>query len=163
MSKITIGSKAPDFTLNSKNTTGEIKQISLSDFKGKNVVLLFYPLSFTGVCTNEMCSVSEGFENYARLNAEVIGISVDSVFTQEAWAKQNNITIPLLSDFNREVCAKYGTLYPDGAFVLGMNGVSKRSAFVIDKEGLVRYIEILEDAGQLPDFNKIQEVLKSLQ
>lgn len=159
---ITIGNKAPDFTLKSKNKTGEIKDISLQDFKGKNVVLLFYPLSFTGVCTNEMCSVSEGFEFYSNLNAEVIGISVDSIFTQEAWAKQNGITIPLLSDFNKEVCAKYGTLYPEGGFVLGMNGVSKRSAFVIDKEGIIRYAEILEDAGQLPNFEKIKEVLKSI-
>ncbi len=159
---ITIGNKAPDFTLKSKNITGEIKDISLQDFEGKNVVLLFYPLSFTGVCTNEMCSVSEGFEFYSNLNAEVIGISVDSVFTQEAWAKQNGITIPLLSDFNKEVCAKYGTLYPDGGFALGMNGVSKRSAFVIDKEGIIRYAEILEDAGQLPNFEKIKEVLKSI-
>ena len=159
---ITIGNKAPDFTLKSKNQTGEIKDVSLADFKGKNVVLLFYPLSFTGVCTSEMCSISEGFEFYSNLNAEVIGISVDSIFTQEAWAKQNNITIPLLSDFNKEVCSKYGTLYPDGGFVLGMNGVSKRAAFIIDKEGIIRYTEILEDAGQLPNFEKIKEVLKSL-
>lgn len=159
---VTIGNKAPEFTLKSKNQTGEIKDISLADFKGKNVVLLFYPLSFTGVCTNEMCSISEGFEFYSNLNADVIGISVDSIFTQEAWAKQNKITIPLLSDFNKEVCKNYGTLYPDGGFVLGMNGVSKRSAFIIDKEGIIRYAEILEDAGQLPNFEKIKEVLKSL-
>jgi len=159
---ITIGNKAPDFTLKSKNQTGEIKDVSLESFKGKNVVLLFYPLSFTGVCTSEMCSISEGFEFYSNLNAEVLGISVDSIFTQEAWAKQNNITFPLLSDFNKEVCSKYGTLYPDGGFVLGMNGVSKRAAFIIDKEGIIRYTEILEDAGQLPNFEKIKEVLKSL-
>lgn len=160
--EITIGNKAPDFILKSKNQTGEIKDVSLQDFKGKNVVLLFYPLSFTGVCTSEMCSISEGFEFYSNLNAEVIGISVDSIFTQEAWAKQNKISIPLLSDFNKEVCSKYGTLYPDGGFVLGMNGVSKRAAFIIDKEGLIRYAEILEDAGQLPNFEKIKEILKSL-
>jgi glutaredoxin-dependent peroxiredoxin len=159
---VAIGGKAPDFSLKSKNQTGEIKDISLSDFKGKNLVILFYPLSFTGVCTSEMCSVSEGFEFYSKLNAEVIGISVDSVFTQEAWAKQNNITIPLLSDFNKEICAKFGTLYPDGGFVLDMNGVSKRAAFIVDKESIIRYAEILEDAGQLPNFEKIQEVLKSL-
>jgi glutaredoxin-dependent peroxiredoxin len=159
---IITGNKAPEFTLKSKNQTGEIKDVSLSDFIGKNLVILFYPLSFTGVCTNEMCSVSEGFEFYSKLNAEVIGISVDSVFTQESWAKQNKITIPLLSDFNKDVCAKFGTLYPNGGFVLGMNGVSKRSAFIVDKEGIIRYAEILEDAGQLPNFGKIQEVLKSL-
>ncbi|MFA5404298.1 MAG: redoxin domain-containing protein [Ignavibacteria bacterium] len=159
---ITIGNKAPDFILKSKNQTGEIKDISLQGFKGKNLVILFYPLSFTGVCTSEMCSVSEGFEFYSKLNAEVIGISVDSVFTQESWAKQNNITIPLLSDFNKDVSTKYGTLYPDGGFVLGMNGVSKRAAFIVDKEGIIRYAEILEDAGQLPNFEKIKDALKSL-
>lgn len=159
---INIGNKAPEFSLKSKNQTGDIKDIALSDYKGKNLVILFYPLSYTGVCTNEMCSVSEGFEFYSNLNAEVIGISVDSIFTQEAWAKQNGIKIALLSDFNKEVCAKYGTLYPDGGFVLGMNGVSKRAAFIVDKEGTVKYAEVLEDAGQLPNFEKIKEVLKSL-
>jgi glutaredoxin-dependent peroxiredoxin len=155
-----IGDLAPDFTLKSKNQTGDIKDFALSAFKGKNVVLLFYPLSFTGVCTDEMCSISGGFNEYANLNAEVFGISVDSLFSQEAWAKANNITIPLLSDFNKEVCAKYGTLYPDGGFVLDMNGVSKRSAFVVNAEGKIMHIEILEDAGKLPDFNKIKEALK---
>lgn len=159
---ITIGSKAPEFTLKSKNQTGEVKDISLGDFKGKNVVLLFHPQAFTGGCTTEMCTISEGYEDYTKLNAVVLGISVDSVFTLEAWGKQNNLTFPLLSDFNRVVCAKYGTLYPDGGFVFGMNGVSKRSAFIIDKEGIVRYTEILDDAGQMPNFEKIKEVLKSL-
>ncbi|MBI5403013.1 MAG: redoxin domain-containing protein [Ignavibacteriae bacterium] len=159
---ISIGNKAPEFSLKSKNQTGEIKDIALSDFKGKNLVILFYPLSYTGVCTSEMCSVSEGFEFYSNLGTDVIGISVDSIFTQEAWAKQNGIKIALLSDFNKEVCAKFGTLYPDGGFVLGMNGVSKRAAFIVDKEGVIRYAEVLEDAGQLPNFEKIKEVLKSL-
>jgi len=154
------GDKAPDFTLMCKNLTGEPKPVSLSEYKGKNVVLLFYPLSFTGVCTNEMCTVSGGFNEYANLNAEVLGISVDSIFTQEAWAKQNNITIPLLSDFNKETSTQYGTIYED--FVLGMKGVAKRSAFVIDKEGTVQYSEVLEDAGQLPNFDKIKEILKLL-
>ena len=158
---VEIGQKAPEFTLKSKNQTGEIKEISLADYKGKNVLLLFHPLAFTGVCTTEMCSVSEGFEFYTGLNAVVLGISVDTIFTHEAWAKQNHITIPLLSDFNKEVGKKYGTLYPDGVF-LGMNGVSRRSAFIVDKDGVVRYKEILDDAGSLPNFDKIKEVLKSL-
>jgi glutaredoxin-dependent peroxiredoxin len=156
-----IGDIAPDFTLMTKNQTGEAKDITLSSLKGKNIVLLFHPAAFTGVCTEEMCSISESFSEYAGLNAEVFGISVDSLFTQEAWAKQNGITIPLLSDFNKVVSGMYGTLYPDGGFVFGMNGVSKRSAFVIDKEGKIQYCEILENAGQLPDFEKIKEVLKS--
>jgi Peroxiredoxin len=149
---IKSGDKAPEFTLKSKNVTGEVKDYSLSDFKGKNVVLLFFPQAFTGVCTDEMCSVSNGLSSYSDLNAEVLGISVDSVFTQEAWAKANNITIPLLSDFNKKVINLYDTSYPDGGFVFDMNGVSKRAAFVIDKDGIVRYSEVLENAGDLPDF-----------
>lgn len=155
-----IGDLAPNFTLKSKNKTGEPADVKISDYKGKNVVLLFYPLSFTGVCTNEMCSITAGFNEYANLNAEVFGISVDSMFTQEAWAKANNISIPLLSDFNKEVSAAYGAIYEE--FVLGMKGVAKRSAFVIDKNGVIQYAEVLEDAGQLPNFEKIKEVLKSL-
>ncbi len=157
-----IGDLAPDFKLFSKNTTGEPKEFSLSDYKGKNVVVLFYPLAFTGVCTTEMCTVSEGFEQYESLNAVVLGISADSIFSQEAWAKANKITIPLLSDFNSEVMTKYGTKYPDGGFVLGLNGVSKRAAFVVDKNGKIAYAEVLENAGELPNFEKIKEVLKTL-
>ncbi len=157
---VKVGDKAPDFTLMSKNITGEPKPVSLADYKGKNVVILFYPLSFTGTCTEEMCTISGGFNEYANLNAEVLGISVDSIFTQEAWAKSNGITIPLLSDFNKEIAGKYGALYSE--FVLGMHGVAKRSAFVVDKEGVIQYTEILEDAGKLPNFDKIKECLKSL-
>lgn len=157
-----VGDKAPDFTLKSKNVTGDVKDITLSDYKGKNVVLLFFPQAFTGTCTDEICSVSNGVSEYSDLNAEVLAISVDSVFTQEAWSKANGIGIPLLSDFNREVIKEYGTIYPDGGFVHGMNGVSRRSAFVIDKDGVVRYEEILDNAGELPDFEKIKEVLASL-
>ncbi len=157
-----IGDLAPDFKLFSKNTTGEPKEFSLSDYKGKNVVVLFYPLAFTGVCTTEMCTVSEGFEQYESLNAVVLGISADSIFSQEAWAKANKITIPLLSDFNSDVMTKYGTKYPDGGFVLGLNGVSKRAAFVVDKNGKIAYVEVLENAGELPNFEKIKDVLKTL-
>lgn len=158
-----IGDTAPDFTLKSKNETGDVKDYSLSDYKGKkNVVLFFYPQSFTGVCTNEMCSITKDFEDYSSMNAVTLGVSVDSIFTQDAWAKANGITIPLLSDFNKEVIEKYGTRYADGGFVHNMNGVSKRAAFVIDKEGKIRYAEVLESAGDLPNFEKIKETLKSL-
>lgn len=156
------GDKAPQFTLKSKNVTGEVKDISLSDYNNKNLVLLFYPQSFTGVCTNEMCSISDGLKEYSDIGAEVIAISVDSIFTQEAWSKANNIKIPLLSDFNREVIVSYGTKYPDGGFVQNMNGVSKRAAFVIDKSGVIRYAEVLESAGDLPNFNSIKDTLKTL-
>lgn len=155
-----VGDKAPDFTLKSKNLTGDFKEISLSDYKGKNVVLFFFPGAFTGVCTDEVCSITGGLKEYEDLGANVLGISVDSTFAQEGWTKQYGIKIPLLSDFNKEIIVKYGTIYPDGVF-LGMNGVSKRSVFVIDKEGKIKYSEILEDAGKLPDFEKIKGALKS--
>ncbi len=157
-----IGDIAPDFKLFSKNTTGEPKEFSLSDYKGKKVVILFYPLSYTGVCTTEMCTVSEGFEKYSAMDAIVLGISVDSIFTQEAWAKANGITIPLLSDFNSTVSSEYGTKYDDGGFVLGMNGVSKRAAFVVDSNGKIAYAEVLENAGDLPKFDAILDCLKSI-
>lgn len=159
---LVVGDKAPEFTLKSKNISGEVKDISLSDYKGKKLVILFYPQSFTGVCTDEMCNVSDGLNDYLNLGADVIAISVDSIFTQEAWSKANNIKIPLLSDFNKEVIEKYGTRYPDGGFVHNMNGVSKRAAFVVDRDGVIRYTQILESAGDLPDFNAIKETLKSL-
>ena len=157
---VKVGDKAPDFTLLSKNMTGEPKPVSLADYKGKNLVLLFHPLAFTDNCTNEMCSVTNGLNEYTGLNADVIAIGVDTLFTQEAWAKAKGIRIPLLSDFNKEVAPKYGAFYDE--FVLGMKGVAKRSAFVIDKEGIIQYVEVNDDPAQLPDFDKIKECLKSI-
>lgn len=159
---LNIGDTAPDFTLKSKNETGEVKDYTLSSFKGKNVVLFFFPAAFTGVCTKEMCSVSDDFQQYTDLNAVTFGISVDSIFTLEVFAKQNGIKIPLLSDFNKEVIGKYETRYADGEFAHNMNGVSRRAAFVVDKEGKIAFSEVLASAGDLPSFEKIKEVLKSL-
>jgi peroxiredoxin len=159
---VEIGQPAPSFTLKSKKAEGVVN-VSLEDYKGKNVVLLFIPLAFTGVCTDELCSVSQGIDAYENLNAEVLGVSVDSPFAQEAWAKQAGITIPLLSDFNKAAAAAYGALYD--TFVPGaldMNGVAKRSAFVIDKDGVVRYAEVLENAGNVPNFDAIKGVLSEL-
>ncbi len=151
-----IGQKAPEFTLH--NT--EKNKVSLSDFKSKNVVLLFFPLAFTGVCTNEMCSMRDNMAAYNSLNAEVIGISVDSLFVLDRFKKEHNLDFALLSDFNKEVAKDYGCLYD--TFVFDMHGVAKRSAFVIDKDGILQYAEVLESAGDLPDFNAIQECLKNL-
>ncbi len=152
---VQIGQAAPDFTL--KNT--DMEDVQLSSFQGqKNVVLLFVPLAFTGVCTKELCSVRDNLNSYANLNAEVLGISVDSPFSQKAWKEQENLNFALLSDFNREVAQAYGTQYDLGAFV----GVSKRSAFVIDKQGQVQYAEVLDNAGDLPNFDKINEALQGL-
>lgn len=150
---LNIGDNAPDFKLYSS----EKQEVSLSDFKGKNVVVLFFPLAFTGVCTTELCNVRDDIANYKNLNAEVLAISVDSLFTLEKFKAEQNLPFPLLSDFNKTASAAYGALYDD--FVLGMKGVSKRSAFVVDTEGKIAYAEVLEDAGNVPDFNKIKAAL----
>ncbi|MBI2950767.1 peroxiredoxin [bacterium] len=156
---VTVGEKAPDFTLKTKTDKG-LEDVSLSSFQGKqNVVLLFFPLAYTGVCTQEMCAVRDGLKEYQNLKAQVLGISVDSPFSQEAWARAENLNFPLLSDFNKEVCAAYDARYED---LLGFKGVAKRSAFVIDKQGIVRYASVSDDAKKLPDFNAIKACLASL-
>jgi peroxiredoxin len=153
---IKVGDKAPGFSL--PNTKRE--QVSLESFKGKsNVVLLFVPLAFTGVCTAELCEISAGLGSYQSLNAEVLGLSVDSPFSLGAWAEKEKITIPLLSDFNKEVSAAYGAQYAD---LIGLKGVAKRSAFVIDKQGIIRFASVSDDAKVLPDFAAIKACLESL-
>ena len=152
------GTKAPEFTLKQKTADG-LADVSLKDnFGSKNTVLLFFPLAFTSVCTDEMCSVSQGIAEYDGLNAAVYAISVDSPFAQEAWAKASGITIPVLSDFNKEVAAAYDVLYPD---LLGFQGVAKRSAFVINKDGVIVHAESNDDPKQLPDFAAIKAALQS--
>ena len=151
-----IGSPAPDFKL--FNT--EKKEISLSDFKGKNLVILFFPLAFTGVCTAELCSIRDNYNVYTSLNAEVVGISIDSLFSLEKFKKEQNYNFNLLSDFNKTTAKAYNSLYE--VFGFGMLGVTKRSAFVIDKEGVIRYVEVLEDAGKQPDFDAIKTCLEKL-
>ena len=156
---ITVGDQAPDFTLKSKSGD-DMNDISLSDYRdSKNVVILFFPLAYTGVCTDEMCSVSGGLADYDALDAQVLGISVDSPFSQEAWAKENDITIPLLSDFNKEVSAAYGSQFED---LIGFKGVAKRSAFVVDKSGVVRFASVSDDPTELPDFDAIKACLQAL-
>lgn len=159
---LTTGTKAPDFTLKCK-TPDDLVDVRLSvNFGNKPTVLLFFPLAFTSVCTDEMCSVSQGIQEYAELGATVFGISVDSPFAQEAWANKSNISIPLLSDFNKEAAKAYDVLYED--FLpgkLGFHGVAKRSAFVVDKEGTIVYAESSDDPKDLPDFEAIKAVLKA--
>ena len=153
---VQIGQDAPDFTL--KDT--DMQDVSLSSFRGrKNVVLLFVPLAFTGVCTGELGSVRDNLATYNDLNAEVFGVSVDSPFSQKAWKEKENYNFRLLSDFNREAVAAYGAQYDS---LLGFQGVAKRAAFVIDKTGKVRYAEVLDDARNLPNFDRITETLKGL-
>jgi peroxiredoxin len=153
---ISVGQSAPDFTL--YNT--EKNKVSLADFRNKNVVILFFPLAFTGVCTNEMCSMRDNLAAYNGMNAEVIGISVDSLFTLDRFKKEHNLNFTLLSDFNKEAATAYGCLYD--SFVFDMLGVAKRSAFVVDGQGNIQYAEVLESAGDLPNFEAIQACLKSL-
>lgn len=153
---IQIGQVAPNFTL--FNT--EKKEISLSDFKDKNVVILFFPLAFTGVCTAELCNIRDNYNVYTSLNTEVLGVSVDSLFTLEQFKIQQNYNFDLLSDFNKTASKDYNTLYDSFAF--GMQGVSKRSAFVIDKNGILQYAEVLEDAGKQPNFEAIKSCLEKI-
>lgn len=157
---LSTGTQAPDFTLKSKNADG-LADITLSaNYGSKATVLLFFPLAFTGVCTDELCSVSGGLADYTGLGAEVYGISVDSPFAQEAFAKSAGITIPLLSDFNKDVSTAYGVL--DADFVpgaLGFKGVAKRSAFVVNKDGVIAYAWSSDDPKVLPPFDEVKAAL----
>ena len=155
---IQIGQTAPDFSLFASSK----EEIKLSDFRGtKNVLLLFFPQAFTGVCTSELCGVRDDIAKYSNSNAQVLGISVDSVFTLAKFKEEQQYNFPLLSDFNKTVSSLYDTIY-ESFTDMKMKGVSKRSAFIIDKEGIVRYAQVLESAGDVPDFNKIQELLSTL-
>lgn len=154
------GDKFIDFTLKSHN----LEDVKLSDYVGKiNVLLLFFPLVNTGVCEKELCSTRDSIADYANLNAKVFAISVDSPFAQRLWNEKFNFGFDLLSDFNKEVCANYGAKYD--VFIPGKFdylGVAKRSAFIIDKEGIIRYAEVLENAGDEPNYLAIKETLTNL-
>ena len=152
-----VGDKAPLFNLFSDEKT----EVSLADYTGKNLVLLFFPLAFTGTCTEELCTMRDALSVYNSLSASVVAVSVDSVFTLEKFKAAERLNFPLLSDFNKEVSRQYGALYD--TFVMGMEGVSKRAAFVIDAEGVVRYVEVLASAGDQPDYSAIKETLAGLQ
>ena len=155
--KIETGKPAPDFSLFDTDK----KKVNLTDFNGKNVLLLFFPQAFTGVCTKELCAVRDDISRYSNVNAQVTGISVDSVFTLKKFKEDQQYNFPLLSDFNKDVSTLYGCLYTD--WILEMKGVSKRSAFIIDKTGIVQYAEVLETAGDIPDFKAINQILESLE
>lgn len=153
---VEVDSEAPRFTL--PDTKGE--EVSLSDFENeKNVVLLFFPLAFTGTCTEELCITRDNMKLYNSMDAQVLAISIDSFFTLREFKKAENLNFTLLSDFNRRVSKKYGVLYDD---FHGMKSVAKRASFVIDKEGIVRHREVLEDAGELPDFKAIQQTMHAI-
>jgi len=153
---VTVGAKAPDFKLYSSDK----EEVSLSDYQGKNVVLLFFPLAFTGVCTKELCTMRDNIADYEGLDAQILAVSVDSLFTLDKFKTEQGLNFPLLSDFNKTTSQAYDSYYAD--FVLGMKGVSKRSAFVIDKKGTVQYAEVLDSAGDLPNFEAVKKALASL-
>jgi len=148
------GIPAPDFTL--KNTRG--KDVRLSSFKGdRHVVLLFFPLAFTSTCTEELCTTRDNMKQYESLDAEVLAVSADSFFVLNEYKKANNLNFTLLSDYNREVSRMYDALYE---LYYDMKEVPKRAAYVIDKNGIIRYSEVLEDSGKLPDFEAVNRVLR---
>ena len=154
---IVIGQAAPNFSL----FDSEKNKVTLSELKGKNVVLLFFPLAFTGVCTKELCSVRDNIATYNDTNAQVLGISVDSLFVLDKFKQEQNLNFPLLSDFNKEAAKAFDVLYEIFP-AFEMQGVSKRAAFVIDKEGVIKYAEICATPGDLPDFADIQSTLQSI-
>ena len=151
---IEIGQHAPQFTL----VSSALKEVSLEDFRGQKVIIHFFPMAFTGVCTTQLCTMRDDFGFYDDLNAVILAISVDSPFTLAKFKEENEYQFELLSDFNKEVSTAYGALYDH--FVFGLKGVSKRAAFVLDEDLQVIYAEVLESAGDLPDFNAIKEAVK---
>ena len=154
---IEVGQKAPGFTL----FDSDKKKVSLADFQGKNVVLLFFPLAFTSVCTAELCNVRDNITTYNEANAQVLGISVDSLYVLNRYKTEQNLNFPLLSDFNKEVSKSYAVLY-EVFPTFEMQGVSKRAAFIVDKAGIIRYAEICPTPGDLPSFDAIRQTLSSL-
>ena len=156
---IPTGSKAPDFNLKSKQASGVVDVKLGNNFGRKNTVLLFFPLAFTGVCTSEMCDVTAGLSAYSGMNADVIAISVDSPFAQEAWARQHKIGITLASDLNKTTARAYGVLLED---LMGFGSTSARAAFVIDKNGVVQYSEQTPTPKDLPNFDAIKKALATL-
>ena len=156
---IPVGSKAPDFTLKSKQASGVMDVKLSNNFGKKNTVLLFFPLAFTGVCTQEMCDITAGLNAYTGVNAEVLAVSVDSPFAQEAWAQKEKIGVTLCSDLNKKTAEAYGTLLPD---LMGLGSVSARAAFVIDKSGVIQYSEQTPSPKELPNFKAIKETLAKL-
>ena len=154
---ISIGQVAPAFTLFDTDK----KAVSLADYKGKNVVVLFFPLAFTGVCTTELCNIRDNIGIYNSTNATVLGVSVDSLFTLGKFKEEQKLNFPLLSDFNKTTAKAFDVLYETFP-AFEMQGVSKRAAFVIDKEGVVQYEEVCATPGDLPNFAAIQETLNKL-
>ena len=152
---VATGAKAPDFTL----TNQDRQPVTLSEELRKGpVVLAFFPAAFSSVCTTEMCTFRDSFADLKKLNANVLGISTDTFFALKAWADANTLTFPLLSDYNKDVIAKYGVVNPD---MIGLKNISKRAVFVIDRNGVVKHSEVLDDARNEPNYAKVKEILQT--
>jgi peroxiredoxin len=156
---LSVGTKAPDFTLKSKQAAGLVDVKLSNNFGKKNTVLLFFPAAFTGVCTSELCDITAGLTQYTGLNADVIGLSVDTPFAQEAWAQKEKIGITLVSDLNKTTTNAYDVLFP---MLAGIGDTSARAAFVIDKSGVIQYSEKTATPKDLPNFNAVKETLAKL-
>ena len=153
---IEVGKKAPDFKLIDKDKN----EVTLDSFKGKNLILFFFPMAWTGACTKEMCAVQEDYNMYDGLNTATVGVSVDTLFALKKFAEDNKIVFPLLSDFNKQAIKDYGVIHHD--FNWGYKDVAKRATFVIDKDGIVRFIEILPNIGDFPNMEGIKEAVRKL-
>ncbi len=156
---LTPGTKAPDFTLKSKTAEGLVDVTLSANFGRKPTVLLFFPLAFTGVCTQELCDLSGGLEDYEGLGADIVAVSVDSPFAQEAWAQKEGIKIRLVSDLNKETTKAYDVLFPGLA---GIGDTAARAAFVIDRDGVIRHAEQTPTPKDLPDFEAVKKALAGL-
>jgi peroxiredoxin len=153
---VDVGGKAPDFTLVNQDRE---KVVLSNELKKGNVVLAFFPGAFSGTCTKELCTFRDTMSNFAKVNANVLGISTDTFFVLKAWSDQQRFGFPLLSDYNKEVINAYGVVNPD---MIGLKNIAKRAVFVIDKGGSVRYREVLDDARNEPDYNRLNEELAKI-
>lgn len=153
---INVDQKAPDFKLIDKDKN----EVTLANFKGKNLILFFFPMAWSGTCTKEMCAIQEDYKMYEGLNAAVAGISVDTLFAQKRFGEENKIDFPLLSDFNKQAIKDYDIVYHD--FNWGYKDVAKRATFIIDKNGIVRFKEILPVPGDFPNMDAIKEALRKI-
>ncbi|MFM7217692.1 MAG: redoxin domain-containing protein [Bacteroidota bacterium] len=151
-----VGQQAPDFKL----IDIDKNEVTLEKFRGKNLVLFFFPMAWTGVCTKEMCAIQEDYTSYSNLNAQTVGVSVDTLFALKRFGEDNKIAFPLLSDFNKQAIKDYGVVHTDFAF--GYKEVAKRATFVLDKDGVIRFIEILPQLGDMPNMDAIKDALKGL-
>jgi len=151
-----VGDKAPDFSL---SATGDTTVRLYDALKQGPVLLLFYPLDWSPVCTKELCGINDGFREFKNLGIQVLGISVDSVFSHGAFAEKHGISFPLLSDFNREVCTLYGVKHEE---ILGLKGIAKRSVFIIDTSGFLRFVWVSDDPSVMPDMDEIKRQIKAL-